>query len=158
LQAEFLQRVREWNRKIQVIERVGMDSAIQRECRGASRQSGNDDTDPALQSAGRRIGAGRNSSSQQRQEIGRIPALKRQVDYLLVLDDLTNSQIASLDHRYIRLNLHLLIHLADFERNSQVWVLVDTEFNSGLHKRAEPRQRRFDFIWTNRKIWQNEVA
>lgn len=88
-------------------------------------------------------------------QLGELPSVERQFQYLLVRDDLSDARAARLDERRTSLNRHRLLDLADVERHRKRGVGADLQDDARLLVRPEPLDRRFEAVRPNRQVRQH---
>ena len=98
--------------------------------------------------AGRR----RRREAGEEDQLGGLPAVERQLDDALVVDDLADAGGMRLDHRRVRGHRDLLADRADRERDVDLRVGADLQDDAVLHVGVEPRQRDLQLVGPDRKI------
>ena len=158
---EFLQRVGERQRQVQVVARVVVHRAIEHVAH-AERQP-----------AGQRIGLGaaaaahgaareglhlRHRRRQILQQVGGVASVQRQVEDPLVVHHLADAEAARLDHLRVGLDGDGFGDLAERQGDRHDRVAVHLQHDARLHGGPEPLQRHFELVGADRDAGKRERA
>ena len=102
-----------------------------------------------------RRGSRPDRSAGQRNQVGDVAAVERQLEDALVFHDLTDADVPGFHQRRAGLDLHRLGKLAKLEDDVDGGTAIDLQHDAGLHIRPEPRQRRFQSVRANGQIRQH---
>ena len=80
-------------------------------------------------------------STGKRDQVGHAPAVQRQLENPLVLNDLAYTGVPCLDERGVGLNLNLFADLSDCQHRIDGKIRVHLQHHSHLHKSSESCQR-----------------
>ena len=153
---EFLKRIREGQRQAQIVIRIVVLRAVQSIVHTARKSTAERDRQLALHASRRRcVFRNVDGGADGQDQLGCVTSIQRQFQNALCLHGLSDTHSAGLHKRSIGLNLDLLRPLAHFERHVNDWVAVDLQHDSCLDKRSESRQRRFQFVRTERQVRQH---
>jgi hypothetical protein len=91
-------------------------------------------------------------------QLGELSTVQRQLEHLLVRDDLTDARVACLDERRAPLHRDGFLQLAELERHRERRVGADLHHDAGLHIRAEALKRGLKLVRTDRQILEHVRA
>ena len=155
LGAEFLHGIGERQRQVQVVVRVVVHRAVE-DPGHAERQAAGQRIRlaavAAAHAAARRVELWlRHRSGKQRQQIGRIAAVQRQLHDALVVHHLADAEVARLDRLRVGSDGNGFLYGAKLQRHRHVRIAVDLQHDAGLDGRAEPLQRDIETIGPDRE-------
>src|SRR5262249_52641506 len=139
---EFLQCVWEWKRQSLVAVWIVVYSSVQQERQTIIRSSTNRNDVRRIVPRGI-LRSTADSSSRQNDQFGHLPSVERQLHHTHVVDDLADSGVSRFDERRVRLYFDGFRNLADFHRDVDLWICIDLQDDSGLHKHPETREACF---------------
>jgi len=157
LNLEFLQGVRERERKIHGIEQIVVHGAIQQIAHTRERSAGNRDIE-ATRETGRPVGASGNGRACQLDQFYRISPVEWQIDNALVVYQSADAGGLGFHLRGVGLYLDALADGAHLKGHVQGRIRSHLQHDSGLNVRGESRLGYFYAIRPDRQIHQNVSA
>ena len=161
LRLELLQRVREWQRKVQVVAWIVVHGPVQHVCH-AERQSAAQRVGlPAVAAAHHAACKDlhlRHRRRQILQEVCRVPPVQRQVEDAPVVHHLADAEVSRFDHLRVRLNGDRFGHRAERQRDGNDLAAVDLQHDTRLHGGPEALQHHFELIGADRYGGKREQA
>jgi hypothetical protein len=160
LHLEFLQRIGERQRQVEVVVRIIMHRPIEH-VRGSERCSARDGKSFAAGlslpgPAGRQ--AGLDDRSGQYHEIGGIPPIQRELEDALVINYRSDAGGLRFHHGGVGFYLNLFCDGADLQRDIDGGIVTHLQDDAGLKVPAEALLARFQLVWPDRQIRQNVFA
>ena len=155
-------RIGERQRQVQVVVRVVVHRAVE-DPGHAERQAAGQRIRlaavAAAHAAARRVELWlRHRSGKQRQQVGRIAAVQRQLHDALVVHHLADAEVARLHRLRVGSDGNGFLYRAKLQRHRHVRIAVDLQHDAGLDGRAEPLQRDIETIRPNRESGKKEQA
>ncbi len=149
--AELLQRVRERKRQVGVVVGVVVHRTVKGVPDAAAEAAGDGNRD-ALGDPELGDPAGVDGRAGERDEVGDLAPLQRQLDDPFLLDDLADAGAAHVNQRRGRFHRHGLLEVADGERRVERRRRADLQHDAGLDVGAEALQRHFEPIGADRHV------
>jgi hypothetical protein len=154
---DLLQCVGKRQRKVGPVVRVVVHGAVERVGQ-RERLSARDRDSRAARHALVARYADLSGPAAQRNQVGDLPAVQRQLENSRVLDHLAHARTARLHHRGVGLDRHALSELTDLEDDVDDRARVDLQHDPGLREGSKARQGHFQAIGAERKIRQDVRA
>ena len=159
LDLELLQRIGERRRQVQAVERIVVRAAVHDVGDAVGLAAGHRDRHGrkilvGVEVAGRR--GGREAGEED--QLGRLPAVERQLHDALVVDHLADAGVLGFDQRRVRGHRDLLADRADRERHVDLGVRSDLQHDAVAHVGVESLQHDLQLIGTDRQVRQRVGA
>src|SRR5262245_28846954 len=128
LNLEFLQRIRKWQRKIEVVIGIVMHGSIEKVSHSRPQAAADRDTLSSRHTPGG-VAFYCDGSSGKRDEVRHLTPIQGQLKDPLILDDLTDTTRAGLNQCGVCLNFDLFAELSNLKSSVDDRVAVDLQHN-----------------------------
>ena len=162
LDAEFLQRVGEGERQVDIRERVVVVSAVEQVVDVVALRTGHRDDHRAVEAlAADVVVAGSGSvdrAARQEHQRGGLPPVQRQFQNAALIDHLRDGVVLGLDHGGLRLHLDVFGDRTDLQAGIDLHVVPDLQKNVRLRISLEALGGDFEPVRTERQVGENVAA